>query len=66
LFDDGKMIDLGTLPGGRDLSEALSINNRGQIVGDSGFPFFNNVPHAVLWTVARDKHDERKTRGDRD
>jgi uncharacterized membrane protein len=37
LFDDGVMIDLGTLPGG-NVSEAIAINNRGEVVGDSTPP----------------------------
>ncbi|HYP26350.1 MAG TPA: HAF repeat-containing protein, partial [Blastocatellia bacterium] len=33
LWEDGRIIDLGTLGGGRSFAEA--INERGQIVGDS-------------------------------
>ena len=47
LWENGKMTDLGTLPGG-SLSEALGINNRGQVVGWSITA--SRVPHAVLWT----------------
>jgi probable HAF family extracellular repeat protein len=47
LWQDGTMTDLGTLPA-RAFSEARSINNRGQVVGDSspgaGPPF-----EAALW-----------------
>ncbi len=32
LFDDGVMVDLGTLPGGT-FSRAAGINDRGQVVG---------------------------------
>ena len=47
LWEDGQIIDLGTLPGGTR-SSAQAINDRGQIVGGSitasgGF-------NAVLWT----------------
>jgi probable HAF family extracellular repeat protein len=34
IFDDGKVIDLGTLPGG-NTSTAFSINDHGKIVGSS-------------------------------
>ena len=36
LFERGEMTDLGTLFPGHTYSEALAINNRGQIVGHSG------------------------------
>ena len=44
LYSDGTMHDLGTLPGGGALpggavSEALGINNRGQVVGFAQVPF---------------------------
>jgi probable HAF family extracellular repeat protein len=47
LWQDGKITDLGTLPGG-DTSLALAINDAGQIAGYSNL---NNSPnfHAVLW-----------------
>jgi probable HAF family extracellular repeat protein len=41
LYSNGKMLDLGTLPGGGN-SEATGINNSSQVVGDSG-------GHAFLW-----------------
>ena len=40
LWEDGRMTDLGTLPGG---GEAHGINARGQVVGHSN-------GHAVLWS----------------
>jgi probable HAF family extracellular repeat protein len=48
LWQDGKMIDLGTL-GGRS-SIARAINDRGQIVGDSDT---NHAMHAFLWQDGR-------------
>ena len=48
LFDNGVMIGLPTLPGGT-FSEALGINNRGEIVGRSDATnAFGS--HATLWT----------------
>lgn len=46
LWKDGRMTDLGTLPGGGN-SHALAINNRGQVVGDSTTA--HGERHAVLW-----------------
>jgi len=46
LYKNGQMFDLGTL-GGRD-SDALAINNLGQIVGDAVPP--NNRDHAFLYS----------------
>src|SRR5207302_4587432 len=37
LYENGIMTDLGTLPGDTS-SSAAAINDRGQIVGTSGFP----------------------------
>jgi probable HAF family extracellular repeat protein len=37
IYEDGKMSDLGTLPGHVN-SGAFGINNRGQVVGDSYSP----------------------------
>jgi uncharacterized membrane protein len=52
-FWDGVLHDLGRL-GDRD-SEAVDLNNRGQIVGSSQTPDDDPVDpretHAVLWTV---------------
>jgi probable HAF family extracellular repeat protein len=46
LWQDGTMIDLGTLPGGH-FSGASGINDRGQVVGASGNAAFES--RAVLW-----------------
>ena len=40
LWEDGSITDLGTLGG--ELSQALAINNRGQVAGDDGV-------HAAIW-----------------
>jgi probable HAF family extracellular repeat protein len=51
LWEDGEMTDLGTLsisPVGGNLSTALGINNRGQVVGVSSTA--SGEIHAVLWT----------------
>jgi probable HAF family extracellular repeat protein len=45
LWQHGVMTDLGTLPGQRD-SGARALNNRGQVIGDSG-------PRAFLWQDGR-------------
>jgi probable HAF family extracellular repeat protein len=47
LWDNGRTIDLGTLPGGNS-SSARAINARGQIVGVSRTS--TGVEHAVLWS----------------
>lgn len=44
--DQPKIIDLGTLGG--DSSSSLSINNRGQVAGDSKNALGDS--HAFLWT----------------
>jgi probable HAF family extracellular repeat protein len=47
LWKDGRIIDLGTLPGGNE-SFAFGVNNRGQI---AGFSFdASNLIRAVRWT----------------
>jgi probable HAF family extracellular repeat protein len=43
----GKMIDIGTLPGGNS-ALAAAINERGEIVGGSAAPPFQ-IDHAFLW-----------------
>ncbi len=45
LWQDDMIADLGTLGG--DYSQAIHINNQGQIIGNSRDE--NNVLHAVLW-----------------
>jgi probable HAF family extracellular repeat protein len=47
---DGDTFDLGTLPGGKS-SDAVAINEQGQIVGWSTTG--NGQQHAVLWTPKR-------------
>jgi probable HAF family extracellular repeat protein len=49
LWQNGKMTDLGTLGGAN--SEAVAINERGQIVGWAQAT--NGMRHAVLWTLQR-------------
>lgn len=49
VWENGKMTDLGTLPGGR-WSQAVAINNRGQILGWSSN---SGQTHIVLWTLKR-------------
>jgi probable HAF family extracellular repeat protein len=46
LWDQGAVIDLGTLPGGHS-SFARGINDRGQVVGYSSVA--NGETHAFLW-----------------
>src|SRR5207249_10877493 len=48
LWEDGKMRDLGTLPG-YNLSQAQAINDAGQVVGFSGDPSMGGLGHAFLW-----------------
>jgi probable HAF family extracellular repeat protein len=53
LWDQGRLVDLGTLPGGT-YSEAYAINDAGQIVGwsmndQSTCTAFDGCWHAVLW-----------------
>lgn len=48
LWQNGKKIDLGTLPDATE-SEAVAINNHGQIVGRSRTK--DGKEHAVLWTL---------------
>jgi probable HAF family extracellular repeat protein len=55
LFDRGRLLDLGTLPGG-EYSVANAINNRGQVVGVSGLAGRNpGLPfgHAFLFSRGR-------------
>jgi probable HAF family extracellular repeat protein len=48
VWEEGAVTDLGTLPGGHE-SEAIAINNRGQILGWSETK--SGHTHAVLWTL---------------
>lgn len=48
LWSDGEMKDLGTLPG-FDFSNAASINNKGQVVGEVSNTAKRQVSHAFLW-----------------
>ena len=52
LFDDGTVLDLGTLPGG-EYSFAYDINKRGRVVGTSWDSGENGFSHAVMWKVRR-------------
>jgi probable HAF family extracellular repeat protein len=47
LYDDGEMIDLGSLSGGVR-SSASAINDRGQIIGS--YTDTSGVSHSVLWS----------------
>ena len=47
LWDNGTMVDLGTLGG--DHSEAYGINDLGQVVGRSSTPVGENHGHAFIW-----------------
>jgi probable HAF family extracellular repeat protein len=47
LWENGEMVDLGTLPGGI-LSQAFGINERGQVVGTGDT--VSRETHAVLWS----------------
>jgi probable HAF family extracellular repeat protein len=47
LWDHGKLTDLGTLGGAT--SQALGINDAGQVVGFSEITPVNHVFHAFLW-----------------
>jgi probable HAF family extracellular repeat protein len=51
LWETGRMVDLGVLPGD-DVSQALDINDRGQIVGTSG-NLSTGKSRAVLWQDGR-------------
>lgn len=46
LWENGKMLDLGTLGG--TFGQAWALNNRGQVVGYSGLPG-DSANHAFLW-----------------
>lgn len=50
VWQDGKMTDLGTLPGGES-SGAVAINDEGQVVGTSAAEA--GARHAVKWTLRR-------------
>lgn len=52
LFEEGAMLDLGTLVGGTH-SRAMGVNRHGQVAGDGGLngfgPMFREFPNAFLW-----------------
>jgi probable HAF family extracellular repeat protein len=50
LWERGALQDLGTLPG-HTISNAIAINDHGQIVGASGTYNPTKPHHAVLWTL---------------
>lgn len=47
LWDNGKPINLGSL-GDPNLSVAVDINNRGQVIGSAGYP--DGTLHPFMWT----------------
>lgn len=53
VFDNGKLLDLGTLPGG-DFSTAFDVNTRGAVVGDSNTA--TNM-RAFLWDSSTGMQD---------
>jgi probable HAF family extracellular repeat protein len=48
LWENGTMVDLGTLGG--DCAAPAAINNRGQVAGNSNVADPNANPHAFLWS----------------
>ncbi|MGZ8783276.1 MAG: DUF3466 family protein [Gaiellaceae bacterium] len=52
LWRDGKMIDLGALPGHRE-SSAVAINERGQILGSSWRLASNPAGRAFIWRAGK-------------
>jgi probable HAF family extracellular repeat protein len=55
LWENGKMVDLGTLGG--ESSEPLAVNERGWIVGRSDYSPNSPYHHAVLWFDRTSKMD---------
>jgi probable HAF family extracellular repeat protein len=51
----GQPLDLGMLPGTYDYSQALSLNDQGQIVGECGAS--SNPITAFLWTANKGMQD---------
>jgi probable HAF family extracellular repeat protein len=49
LYRNGHMLDLGSLGGVDGISDARAINNRGQVVGESGTGPGKSELHAFLW-----------------
>ncbi len=54
LWENGRMRDLGTLPGPHPDSEAVAVNERGQVVGRTNL--YEGSSHAFLWENGR-MHD---------
>ncbi len=51
LWENGRMRDLGTLPGPHPDSEAVAVNQRGQVVGRTNL--YEGSSHAFLWEKGR-------------